>query len=102
MFPKLSLKSGSEICLGLLRKLQDNLQAIESLWAKLREKHKDYIDDAQLKGSGRIPAKSIRELYVLNEASQRGFQGRLMLVGEYDMQAKANEIRKILKHILAD
>lgn len=98
IFPKLSLKSGSEICLGPLRKLQDDLQAMESLWAKLREKHKDYIDDAQLEGSGRIPAKSIRELYVFNEVSQRGFQGRLMHVAVSDMQGKANEIRKIFKH----
>lgn len=88
IFPKLSLKSGSEISLGPVLQLQDDLQGLESLWAKLREKHKDNIDVSRLEGSGRIPAKSIRELYVLNEVSQRVFQGRLMLVTESGMQRK--------------
>lgn len=68
------------------------------MWAKLREKHKAHIYVSGLEKSEKITAKSIRELYVLNEISQRVFQGRLMLVTESDKQRKANEIRKISKH----
>lgn len=96
IFPKLSRKS--KFCQGPIRKLQDDLGSLERLWIKLCEEHKDYIDVSQLEGSGRIPAKSIRELYIFNEISQRVLQGRLILVTESDMQEKANEIRKILKH----
>lgn len=95
-FPKLSEKS--KFGQGSMANLRQSLESLEILWRKLCVKHKDFIDVSKLEGSERIPAKSIRELYVFNEVSQRVLQGRLMLVAECDMQEKANEIRKIFKH----
>jgi len=95
IFPRLSERS--KFRQGPIGALQKHLESLERLWAMLREKHKDFIDVSQLEDRGKIPAKSIRELYIFNEVSRKVFKGRLILVMEPDMQEKAKEIRKIFK-----
>lgn len=59
---------------------QHDIQALESLWTKLREKHKDYISMShsrkEVEGSPQNRLESFTDTYIFNQVSQRGFHGR--------------------------
>ena len=71
-----------------------------SLTSKLRSKKNKEVDelinDGLMKENKKISAKTIRELYILNELSRRVLGGRLMLIDKQAVQQKVEEIGKIV------
>jgi hypothetical protein len=85
---------------------QDTVRRVEKQWAllvnRLRQSQQDEvhmaIQDAGAKEM--VSAKTIRELYILNELSRRALEGRLVLSDKSNIQQKAKDIGKIIDYLL--
>ena len=86
---------------------QDTVRRVEKQWAllvnRLRQSQQDEvhmaIQDAGAKEM--VSAKTIRELYILNDLSRRALEGRLVLSDKSsNIQQKAKDIGKIIDYLL--
>lgn len=81
---------GLKFKMGLLEGYHSALHGVELAWTKLfennKEKHNALFklcnENARKGFDGKFPAKSIKELWMLNELSRRALSGNLMLIHE--------------------